>query len=45
MIFKGYEFEKTATRKWYVTSRKFGNCFGQFRTRKAAFNFIKEIDA
>lgn len=45
MTYQGYEFEKTSTRRWYVTSRKYGNVFGQFSTRKAALDYAKRIDA
>lgn len=45
MTYQGYEFEKTATRRWYVTSRKYGNVFGQFSTRKQALEYAKKVDA
>ncbi|NIA67806.1 hypothetical protein HBA54_04310 [Pelagibius litoralis] len=45
MTYQGYEFEKTAPRRWYVTSKKFGNVCGPFKTRKGALEYIAKIDA
>lgn len=43
--YQGYEFEKTMPRRWYVTSKVYGNLLGPFKTRKAALSYVRKIDA
>jgi hypothetical protein len=42
---QGYEIEKTAGRKFYITSKKYGNIFGPFTRKSWAVDFAKRIDS
>ena len=42
---QGYEIEKTAGRKFYITSKKYGNIFGPFTRKSWAIDYAKRIDA
>jgi hypothetical protein len=44
MTFKGYKFEKTSPRHWFVTSKVYGTCMGPFRTRKHALEYAIKVD-
>lgn len=44
MTFKGYSFEKTSPRHWWVTSKNYGNCMGPFRTRQQALEYAIRVD-
>jgi hypothetical protein len=45
MTFRGYRFEKTSPRYWWVTSNVYGNCMGPFRTRNRALEYALMVDA
>ena len=45
MTFKGYSFEKTSPRHWFVTSKIYGNCMGPFKTRIRALEYALKVDA
>jgi hypothetical protein len=42
---QGYAIEKTAGRKFYITSKKYGNIFGPFTRKSWAIDYAKRIDA
>ena len=41
---QGYAIEKTAGRKFYITSKKYGNIFGPFTRKSWAIDYAKRID-
>jgi len=42
---QGYEIEKTSSRKFYITSKKYGNIFGPFTRKSWALDYAKKIDS